>query len=169
MRIRAGERLDPAVWDLLAGEEEDPFDAAALGLHWREKDEHVVLEDDGGRPVAAAGLVMAEITAGGERVTVAGIGGVIVAREHRGRGHARAVVRAVLERAGELGAGHAVLFCLADRRGLYARLGFTEVPGPVRVDQPGGSRTIPMHTMRLALRPGEQWPAGPVEVPGLPF
>ena len=105
-----------------------------------------------------------------ECIPVVGLGGVIVLAAHRGRGLAREVVEAALVRARALGPEFAMLFCLADRRGLYAKLGFAVVDAEVHVEQPdAGLVAIALCTMWRALRPGARWPDGPVTLRGLPF
>jgi hypothetical protein len=39
----------------------------------------------------------------------------------------------------------------------------------VSVEQPGGRVEVPLSAMWLALRVGQEWPAGRVDVHGLPF
>jgi predicted N-acetyltransferase YhbS len=162
-------RLDAARRRELEGEEQDPFDAADSPLVFRPKERHVALRDDRGRLVASTGMVIADVEAGGRRFPVVGIGGVIVAAPHRGRGLARRVVEAALRRASTLGPSFALLFCHEDRAGLYRRLGFTVVAGEVLVDLPDGPVPIPEVTMWRALTESVSWPAGRVEVHGLPF
>jgi predicted N-acetyltransferase YhbS len=152
----------------LEGDEVDPFDAAGVQLAFRRKDRHVGLRE-GGRLVASTGLLEVEAQAGAERFAVVGIGGVIVAAEHRGRGLGRRVVEAALGRARGLGPRFAILFCHADRAGLYERLGFSELAPPVLVAQPDGFAEIAQRTMWLALAPGAAWPPGAIVVHSLPF
>lgn len=95
--------------------------------------------------------------------------GVIVNLHHRGRGLARKVVTAAIARAEPLGPEFMLLFCHADRQGLYRRLGFAAVESSVSVEQPDGPVEMAMRTMWRALRPGVSWPEGNVAVRGLPF
>jgi predicted N-acetyltransferase YhbS len=153
----------------LEGEEDDPFDGAGIALRFRPKDRHVAIRGSDGRLVASAGLTEVEIEVAGKRFPVVGLGGVIVNAEHRGRGLARQIVEQALARACEMGPRFVVLFCHADRVGLYVRLGFVEIASRVLVQQPHGSQTMPMCTMWRALTPQASWPDGPVEIHGLPF
>ncbi|HEX3875023.1 MAG TPA: GNAT family N-acetyltransferase [Solirubrobacteraceae bacterium] len=153
----------------LEGDEPDPFDVAGVTLRFRRKDRHVGLRDGDGRLVASTGLVVAEVDVGDDRVGVVGLGGVIVNAGYRGRGLARRVVETAVERAQSIGPAYAILFCHADRAGLYERLGFVELAPPVLVEQPDGFAVIDQRTMWRALRPGAEWPAGSVRVHGLPF
>jgi predicted N-acetyltransferase YhbS len=162
-------RLSAARRAELEGEEIDPFGVSPVTLHFRPKERHVAFQDERGRLVASAGMVVAEVEVGGLRFAVVGFGGVIVNARHRGRGLARQVVEAALARARELGPTFAMLFCLPDRVGLYRRLGFVEVSAEVRVKQPDGYAPMPMHTMWRALRDDAEWPEGPVVLQSLPF
>jgi predicted GNAT family N-acyltransferase len=156
----------------LEQDEADPFESGRLRreLSWRPKDRHVGLRDSDGRLVASVGLVLAEVDAGDQPgIPVVGIGGVIVTAARRGEGLATKVIEAALGRAAELGPDVAMLFCYEDRAGLYRRHGFTEVPPPVVVEQPGGQIEMPMITMWRRLGGDAALPPGPVALAGLPF
>jgi GNAT superfamily N-acetyltransferase len=154
----------------LEGDEPDPFDVARLGpIDSRRKEQHVVLRADG-RLVASVGMLVAAVeVARGERFEVVGVGGVIVVAEHRGRGLARVVLDAALERAATLGPDFALLFCHERVSGLYAKLGFRMLPPPVLVQQLDSVIAMPQPAMWRALREGAQWPPGDVFVRSLPF
>jgi len=153
----------------LVGDEEDPWGAASLGLDWRPKDRHVGVCDDDGKLVAAAGLVLAQVRFGEEQpIAVVGIGGVIVAAPHRGRGLGRQVISAVLRRAEDMGPNVAMLFCLPALVELYRRHGFAEVQGPVLVDQPSGVLEMG-GAMWRPLKDDATFAPGTVRLHGLPF
>jgi predicted N-acetyltransferase YhbS len=160
--------LSPAQRDELEGDEPDPWGGDVL-LTFLPKDNHVGLTDDDGTLIAVAGTVVAEVEVGEARFPVLGIGGVIVRAPFRGRGLAREVVQAVLEKGRAQGLPFALLFCLPDRMGLYQRLGFTEVEQEVLVKQSGGYQVMPLRTMWAPLRPGAVWPSGPLVLHSLPF
>jgi GNAT superfamily N-acetyltransferase len=163
-------RLDAARRAELEGDEEDPFDTAGNTLQWRAKDQHVALRGDGGRLVASAGLVLAEVeVGGGAPIPVVGIGGVFVAQRYRGQGLGNRVISEVLARAAATGRELALLFCHRNRAGLYRRHGFAEVPPPVLVGQPDGRAEIPMVSMWRPLREGAELPAGQLVLSSLPF
>ena len=94
---------------------------------------------------------------------------MIVTAAHRGRGLARTVVNAALAKAATLGPAFVILFCRADRAGLYRRLGFDEVAPPVLVRQPEGYAEMSMGTMWRALAEDAHWPDGRLTVHALPF
>lgn len=152
----------------LEGDERDPFDSAGVTLQFRRKSRHVAICEDG-RLIASAGLTSAEVAVDGERFDVVGLGGVIVSAAHRRQGLARRVVEEALVRARAMGPSFAILFCHADRVGLYDRVGFHEITSEVVVEQPEGFEPIILRTMWCALEPGAAWPPGAVTVHGLPF
>jgi predicted N-acetyltransferase YhbS len=154
----------------LEGDDPDPFDVAGLGpIDSRPKDQYVVLRADG-RLVASTGMLIAEVEVdGGERFDVVGIGGVIVAADHRGQGLARVVLQAALERAATLGPDFALLFCHERVSGLYGKLGFHTLPPPVLVQQLDAIIAMPQLAMWRALHEGAQWPSGEVLLRSLPF
>jgi GNAT superfamily N-acetyltransferase len=160
--------LTPEYRAQLEGDEEDPFGAAGTSIKWQAKHQHVALSD-GGRLVASTGLVVVDVEVGGERFPVAGVGGVIVARAHRGQGLMRRVVEAALERAATLGPERALLFCSVENARRYARFAFQAIAAPVVVEQPEGTAEMGEVSMWRPLRPGAGWPDGPVRVLGLPF
>jgi predicted N-acetyltransferase YhbS len=153
----------------LEGDEQDPFDAGGVTLRYRPKDRHVALRDQDGVLVASAGLIVVDVDVAGERFEVVGLGGVIVNAGHRGRGLARCVVEAALQRPPAASPEFAMLFCHPDRMGLYMRLRFAEITAPVSVQQPEGLADMPQRTMWRALRSEATWPTGPVIVRSLPF
>jgi predicted N-acetyltransferase YhbS len=161
-------RLTDAFRHAVEGDEVDPFDAAANTLQFRAKERHVGLRDESGL-IASTGLLVVDVEVAGTRFPVVGIGGVIVRQSHRGRGLARRVVAAALDRARTLGPDMALLFCHADRAGLYRKLGFSEVTDPVLVAQEVGYAPMPQRTMWRALVDGVSWPPGRVRVESLPF
>ncbi len=157
-------------WDALIDDEPSPWgDDKAERLEWVRKQRYVAILGEAGMPIALAGALVAEVSAGEERFPVVGIGSVIVTRARRGEGLARIVIDEILQVARELGPPRAMLFCLNELTGLYARFGFRELPGDVTADQPGGRIVVPMRAMWAPLAPGATWPAGEVAVLGGPF
>jgi GNAT superfamily N-acetyltransferase len=167
MEIVEGDQLTPAQWDELRAGDEHPF--GVDGLEWRRKEGFLALRVDGSL-VSSAGWALVDVEVGGAPLRVVGLGGVIVARPHRGKGYARAILEPWLERVATLGPAHATLFCAPEKVGLYERFGFARVSEPVVAGQPGGG-TVDMsgEFMWRALRDGATWPAGPVRIVGLPF
>jgi GNAT superfamily N-acetyltransferase len=163
--VEIGEFTD-AQWEELRAGEAHPW--GIDGLEWAEKERFVALRVDG-RLVATAGWSISDIEAGGESFPVVGLGAVLVSRPQRGKGYARRVLEAWLDRAATLGPARAALFCAPHNVTLYERFGFAEVLGPVTADQPGGPVTMPGAFMWRPLEAGATWPDGPVRVRGLPF
>jgi predicted N-acetyltransferase YhbS len=162
-------RLSATQREELYGREDDPFEVGHVTLQFRPKERHVGLQDERGRLVASAGLVLAEVEAGHRRFPVVGLGSVLVTATHRGRGLGREVVEAALTVATTLGPEFMMLFCLPDRVGFYRLLGFSEIEDVVQVRQPAGYAPMPLATMWRALREGARWPEGQVVLRTLPF
>jgi predicted N-acetyltransferase YhbS len=163
------ELLSPERRAELEGDEPDPWQVADVTMGFQPKHRHIGLQGDDGSLVACAGIVLAEAQVGAARFPVLGLGGVIVRAPFRGRGLAREIVEAALAKGRRLGPPFALLFCLESRTGLYQRLGFTEVEGKVRVQQPNGYAVMPMRTMWRGLRPAAVWPPGELVLHSLPF
>ncbi|MBE2318099.1 GNAT family N-acetyltransferase [Solirubrobacter sp. CPCC 204708] len=150
----------------LADGEEDVYELADLVLPpGRSKDRRFALRDDDGRLVASAGILTARVAVEQRAFPVVGIGGVIVTRSRRGQGLFRRVMEPALAAARREGPDFALLFCLRKNAFLYEKLGFATLPHPVT----STGIVIPLDTMWLALRPGAQWPPGPVTLLGPMF
>jgi predicted GNAT family N-acyltransferase len=170
MRLVELDRLSEPYWEELVAGESEPFGHVGEDLVWREKTQNIGLREDDGRLVAAAGVVLADVKVAGEPpFQVAGLGGLIVTRSERGRGLGPRLFQRLLELAGELEVGRAMLFCLPELMALYGRYGFVPVDAPVWADQPTGRIEMPMPAMWKALRPDTSWPSGGVELLGEPF
>jgi predicted GNAT family N-acyltransferase len=157
-------------WERVIAGEQQPFGGVGEDLRWRDKTRHVGVRDDRGTLVAMAGLVLSDVrVAVAPAFQVAGIGGVIVTKAARGRGLARMMIERLLEIAVELEAERAVLFCLPENVGLYAKFGFQPIAQPVWAQQPEGPIEVPMRAMWKALACARTWPEGRVEVLGEPF
>jgi hypothetical protein len=125
---------------------------------------------DGDRLASHVGILEREIRAGDEAVTVAGIRSVMTLPALRGRGYASmAVSRASDFIAAELPASQfALLLCLDTRVPLYRRLGYELVGDPTVFEQPTGQTVCAINTMVRPFR-GRAWPAGQVDLRGLPW
>jgi predicted N-acetyltransferase YhbS len=165
--------LDPKAepfWDELIAGEREPFGGVGEQLVWRDKSRNIGLRDEDGRLLAAGGAVLAELRAGGgPPFPVAGLGGLVVTHDARGRGIARELAPHLLELASELPAERAMLFCVARLMPFYTEFDFRRIAEPVSVDQPGGRITMPLEAMWKPLRDGVAWPPGELELSGLPF
>ena len=125
---------------------------------------------EGDRLVAHVGVMERTIRVGGQPLHVAGVYSVMTRPADRGKGYASAALREAAtfmkEQLGE--AAHGLLVCIDERLPFYSRLGWQRVDAPVSFDQPGGRQVNEINTMVLPLR-GEPWPAGDVDLRGLPW
>jgi predicted GNAT family N-acyltransferase len=137
-------------------------------LRWRPKELHLIVEDEG-RAVAHIGVVQTTVRVGGREVSVGGVGGVVSVPEARGRGHVHAgMLRADAFMCEELKVEAGMLFCLERLVAFYARQGWQLIEETVEIEQPTGTIVSPM---RVMVKPcgGSIWPAGKIEVGGLPW
>jgi GNAT superfamily N-acetyltransferase len=128
----------------------------------------LVWDDD--RLVAHVGVMDRTIRVGGEPLEVAGVYSVMTRPADRGKGYASAALRRAAEfMRDELPrAQHGLLVCIDERVPFYGRLGWQRIDAPVEFDQPGGRQVNEINTMVLPLR-GRPWPAGDVDLCGLPW
>lgn len=129
---------------------------------------HFVLERYG---LAASHVNLRHSSAvvGGQTLRLAGLGGVVTAREAQGQGYASRLIRHVIEfyeREWQVEAGF--LFCFERFVPFYSSLGFQQVPFPVVVDQPEGPSTSPSLGM-VKARNGVVWPGGKVQLLTFPW
>lgn len=145
----------------------DVFGVNGLGLTWAAK-EHRVKALVEGRPVASVGWLPRDAAFDGTPRRVAGLGGVLVHPDHRGRGIARTLISVAVEHARAAGAEAMVLLCRLELVSLYAELGWRQVSVPVTIRQPDGDRPCPLITMTYGMASLPEPVAG-VDLQGLPF
>jgi GNAT superfamily N-acetyltransferase len=124
---------------------------------------------------AIAWVTQRIVVASGRETPVAGVRGVVTDPDQRRRGYGRAV----MERAHDLmrsftNVEWALLFSSVMAVPFYESLGWRAITWPVTCDQPGGridyTQVIPSAlVMVLGLRRSAEFPAGPVDVRGLPW
>jgi hypothetical protein len=168
VEIRYAESLTKEEWQALFGWGDHIFGLEDAGYRWRPKDYHFVTEE-GGRALSHVGVVKAAVSVGGRRLTVGGVGGVVTVPEAQGRRLVHAAMRQADEFiCRELGADFGMLFCLPRLEPFYARQGWQALEDEVEIEQPDGKVVWPY---RVMVKPcGERvWPAGRVEVEGLPW
>lgn len=165
--IRRSRELSPEIKQKL-GPGPDPFGMEAHPLSWREKEWHFFVDVDG-EPVSHVGVLRHDVLVDGVPVPVAGLGGVITEPGFQGRGFAQELLReATAFMTDELGADFGFLFCLPRLVPFYERLGWQRLPGPVLIEQAGGTLESPVEVMVLPLR-DRPWPPGRVETQSLPW
>jgi hypothetical protein len=162
--------LSLAEWIGLTGRDPDAFGDRSAGVVWRPKDRHVAVRDEHGKLAAVGGVTVGTVSVGGgEPFPVVGFGGLIVRRDLRGSGLMTPLMDRLVALGDSLGPDRALIFCEEPLVPLYTGRSYTLIESPVRVDQPDGRITMPIPALWRPIRPGPPWPAGPVEVDGLPF
>ncbi len=166
--IRQVEALSDAERARLFGWGDDIFGAAGLGLSWRQKDSHFILDADG-EPVSHVGILKHEVSVGGQPVVVGGVGGVVTVPAAQGRGYAGRLMRRTARFFAEEWKTEAgLLFCLPRMVPYYEALGWKVVEGTVLVEQPTRRIASPLRVMTLSFG-GRAWPDGEVELRSLPW
>jgi hypothetical protein len=69
----------------------------------------------------------------------------------------------------EAPAAFGLLLCRPELERFYAPMGWRAVPGPLVFEQPGRQITWPLSVMVWPCRPGREWPAGTIDLCGLPW
>ena len=138
------------------------------GLTWAAPDYYAIAETEN-ELIGRLGIFDREIEVGRRRMRVGGIGGVITKPEWRFRGIAHDLLtNASAFMRDELGVDFALLLCRREVAPVYAKLGWFRVNGPTRFRQPSRITAYPRDTMILRFT-GEEWPAGTIDMCGLPW
>jgi predicted N-acetyltransferase YhbS len=168
VEIRFADTLTDEERQTLFGWGENIFGVEDHLYRWRPKELHFITEEDG-RVVSHVGVLKTEVTAGGREITVGGVGGVVTIPEAQGRRYVHTAMRRAAEfMRGELGVEFGMLFCLPRLAPFYARQGWQLLEEEVEFEQPTGKIISPFRVMALACD-GRVWPAGRVEIAGLPW
>lgn len=168
MDIRTFQYLPDAERKALFGWGEDIFDMSEHDLHWRSKDWHFVLYEDGA-PRANASVLRHEVLLDGRPTAVGGLGSVVTVPEAQRHGLAKLVVgRATEFLQNDLKVTFGLLFCLPRRVPLYRSLGWEVVEPGVLIYQLGGKVPSPIPVMVRQLT-DERWPKERIDLGSLPW
>jgi ribosomal protein S18 acetylase RimI-like enzyme len=152
--------LDQLLDAVFAGQDE--------GLQWAVTDWNVLVYVDDVL-VSNVEILTRIVTVDGKPQRIGGIGGVATHPEYRRHGYAsQAMRRAESFMRDDLALEFALLVCSHERVSLYASLGWQVVSGPMCFDQPEGKRIFDDVVMILSLT-GKPWPAGEIDLVGLPW
>jgi aminoglycoside 2'-N-acetyltransferase I len=165
VQLIASAECDPSLAGELHAWFEQEFGRAD---RWAETDFYVILsleEQLAGR----LGILDRQVSVGGATVRVGGIGGVATKPEFRHRGVASAMLaRAAEFMKNDLGVEFGFLLCRHEVSPVYAKMGWITVAGPTTFTRAGVTATYPHDTMILPLVE-KTWPAGPIDMLGLPW
>lgn len=168
VEIRFADHLSDEERQTLFGWGENIFGVEDANYRWRPKNYHFITEENG-RALSHVGVLKTLVKAGGQEITVGGIGGVVTVPEAQGKRYVHAAMgRAAAFLCEELGAEFGMLFCLQRLVPFYARQGWRLVEEEVEFEQPEGKVVSPFRVMVLPCG-GRVWPAGKVEVAGFPW
>lgn len=154
--------------DLLRWEEEIFPDTP--GFDWERGPWFVVLWADG-RWVSALQVLDRAVTVGGEEVRVGGVARVMTRPDERGKGCGLRLMQAANAFICEtLGAPFGLLVCGTERIDFYERAGWRRATGPTTCTQPDGDVTFDgENIITMVYACAEPWPAGPINLNGLPW
>ncbi len=138
-------------------------------LTWTdEEDWRVWLEVDG-QMVSCLTIVERRAEVAGMPVRLGGIGGVATLPAQQRQGYARQVLDAAAEFLRDsLRVDFGMLVCSPHLVAYYARAGWQPVAAPMLIDQPRGKVTLNLGYMVLPCA-GSPWPAGTLDLCGLPW
>lgn len=168
MTIKRSQTLTPDERATLLEWDVDIFRSEALGLIWRPKELHLVFYDEG-VPVSKCSLLRHTIEVNGNKLDVAGLGGVVTAPQFQQRGYATSLledVQLLVDTEWMLPA--ITLFCRDGLVPFYLGRGWQVIAEPVEILQPHGSIIAPMNFMVL-MAGKHRWPKGSVKLLSLPW
>lgn len=124
-----------------------------------------------GRVVAVTGLLHRTVTCNTSTpVEVIGLGGVATDLEHQNNGYASQLVKeAVLFGFGKYGTTFALLQCVPRLVPFYESLGWRPLDAPLLCRQADGSTHTSPETPMVFEAVPRAWPAGPIDMNGLPW
>jgi predicted acetyltransferase len=155
-----------ALWADAYGPSENP-DMVYAESAW-----HLLICEGAGeaqRVVSNVGLQVRRCFAGGTPVRVGAIGGVATLTSHQGRGMAAQLMRAAHDKMRELGLEFGLLQCPDKRITFYEGLGWRQARVPMVFDQPDGSQHVCDENPMVLLLTARPWPAGDIDMNGLPW
>jgi aminoglycoside 2'-N-acetyltransferase I len=111
------------------------------GITFAHADLRVLVQDEAGDVVCHVGLYRRVITWNGQKINVAGIGGVLTRADVRNRGLATIALNAAIQTLrAEDSVNFAILFCAPDRAPFYMARRFKPFEGDVYIEQPDKGR-----------------------------
>jgi GNAT superfamily N-acetyltransferase len=166
-------RADVARLDDLDGDTQSHL-ASCFAAHFGhvpyvwEEPRRIVLARDRDVVAGHAGMFEREVSVGALPVRVGGIGGVVTHEAYRRSGVARAMLEQAVTTFRSDRLQFALLLCREEVVPVYESSGWRRVDVTTRFQQPDGPAIYPRVTMVIDLA-GRAWPAGDVDMAGLPW
>ena len=168
-------RVEWCQWEEIPPNEEDVFGwgtdlfgVASYGLQWATPEWRLLLRV-GDKPVVHIAVLRRTVMVNGRAVAVGGMTRLITIPQQRNLGLATLALdhaaRFITE---ELGLAFAMGFCVDRMIPFYRQRGWHEVDDRVMIDQPAGKLLSPCTCVVLPCGV-EKWPAGEVDIGGLPW
>ncbi len=122
-----------------------------------------------GKLVCQFGVLNRTIQAGGQSLSIAGVGGVATHPDFQRRGFAAHLMQAAAEQMRRLASyDFSMLFCSPEMIPYYTKRGYRQVTNTIYILQYGRRVLFEDHQMVLPLS-GKSWPDGDVDVNGPPW
>ena len=168
LEIRACGTFTAAEKAFVDGWASQVFAGQDQGLVWATSDYRVLIWE--GDELACSVEILERLARVGEQaVRLGGISGVATWPAYRRRGLARRAMQAAMDFLRlELKVEHGLLICGPHLIPFYQGLGWQVVPGPLVYGQPSGKGSFLDVIMIWPCR-GQAWPAGVIDVCGLPW
>ena len=168
LEIRACGTFTAAEKAFVDGWASQVFAGQDQGLVWASSDYRVLIWE--GDELACSVEILERLARVGEQaVRLGGISGVATWPAYRRRGLARRAMQAAMDFLRfELKVEQGLLLCRPHLAHFYQSLGWQAVPGSLAFDQPGGKGSFSDGVMVWPCQ-GRPWPAGPIDLCGLPW
>lgn len=142
----------------------------SIAYQWASPQWSILLWDQG-ELVTHVGLTVREIRHNGEPKRIGGVGGVMTAPSHQGRGWASQGLRvAAGSLQSELAVAYALLFCLPELVPFYGRFGWQPFQGKIFIEQPNQHKINFSAQGAMLLNLQAQAPLdGELDLQGLPW
>jgi aminoglycoside 2'-N-acetyltransferase I len=139
IEIVNGDQSGPQVEKLFAQASSEEGDAAWRHIKWARADLRVLIDAPDGELACHTGIFFRTVTWNGQKVHIAGIGGVATRADLRRRGYASIAIDAAMQTMRDHDAAQfALLFCEPHNFAFYQSRGWQPFAGTIYVEQPAG-------------------------------
>ncbi len=138
------------------------------GMHWADPDWAVMVWEDE-ELVSNVHIIERVIRVGSRAVRVGGIGNISTKVEWRKRGYASAALKVAMEfLVNPLQAEFGLMTATEAVKPIYEKMGWTMVADSLLMEQPEGKQLFNYPVLILPVI-AQDWPAGPIDLCGLPW
>ncbi len=139
------------------------------GMRWAGPDWAVMVWEDE-ELVSNVHIIDRVVQVGGKPVHVGGIGNISTKVEWRGRGYASSALKVATDfLADTLKVEFGLMTATEEVRPIYEKLGWRMVADSLMMEQAEGKKEAFNYPVLVLPVLGQEWPAGPIDVCGLPW